>query len=101
MNATWKLDTHGDPLGTITRFIQALWQAEKLDLFVVAPEGHDFLLSAPEQIGHANPFYPVMRANLAPLVSDTLKRHSGKRLGAILRACELRALNELVKRGLL
>ena len=99
MNAYRKLETHGDPLGSISRFIQSLWAAQNLDLMLVAPDGHGYLLESPEEVPQANPFHPMMKTNLAPLVVETLKQHPGKRVGAILRACEMRALNQLAWRG--
>lgn len=99
MAAYWKLETHGDPLGTISRFIQAVWEAEKLDLMIVEPDGHGHILESPEQVPQANPFRPMMKTNLAGLVMETLKQHPGKRVGAVLRSCELRALNQLAWRG--
>ena len=99
MNTYWKIDTHGDPLGSISRFVQVLWTAENLDLMLVAPDGHGYVLESPEQVLQANPFHPMMKTNLARLVVDTLKQHPGKRLGVILRSCEMRALNQLAMRG--
>jgi formate dehydrogenase subunit beta len=101
MDAYWKLDTHGDPLGTISHFIQALWKAENLDYLIVEPNGHGYLLESPDQAPQANPFRPMMKTNLASLVVDTLKAHPGKRIGVILRSCELRALNQLAWHGAL
>lgn len=99
MDAYWKLDTHGDPLGSISRFIQALWAAEKLDLMVVAPNGHGHILESPAQVPQANPFHPLMKTNIAYLVVETQKQRPGKRVGVLLRSCEMRALNELAWRG--
>jgi formate dehydrogenase subunit beta len=46
-----------------------------------------------------NPFRPLMKLNTARLVVDTAKKYPGKRIGAILRPCEMRALNEMAARG--
>jgi formate dehydrogenase subunit beta len=101
MEHNWKLNTHGDPLGSISRFIQALWETENLDLMMIAPNGHGHTLESPDQLLKANPFNPMMKTNLAKLIVDTLKQHAGKRVGVILRSCEMRALNQLAWRGAL
>lgn len=99
MNAYWKIDTHGDPLGSISRFVQSLWEAQNLDLLLVAPDGQGYLLESPAQVPLTNPFQPMMKTNLAHLVVETLQQHPGKRVGVVLRSCEMRALNELASRG--
>jgi formate dehydrogenase subunit beta len=48
-----------------------------------------------------NPFRPLMKLNTARLVVDTAKKRPGKRVGAMLRPCEMRALNEMAARGAL
>ncbi len=49
----------------------------------------------------SNPFRPLMKLNTARLVVDTVKERPGKRIGAVLRPCEMRALNEMAARGAL
>lgn len=95
----WKLDTHGDPLGSISRFLQELWVSKHLDMLIVAPDGHPHLLESPEQVPQTNPFHPMMKVNLACLVESALKQYPEKKIGAVLRSCELRALNELCQKG--
>lgn len=99
MNAYLKLNTHGDPLTIISKFIQALWLTEKLDLMIVAPDGHGHIMESPEEVSRANPFHPLMEVNLAGLVAKTVEQQAGKRIGILLRACELRALQALAARG--
>lgn len=100
MNAYWKLNTHGDPLATLSNFIQALWVSENLDVLIVAPDGHGHIMESPEEVARANPFHPMMEVNLARLVAETVRQRAGKKIGILLRACELRALKELGARGL-
>ena len=99
MESNWKIDTHGDPLGALQKFVQALWAQIGLDILVVPPEDGGSVLESPEQLGSLNPFRPVMKLNTARLVVDAVKKRPGKRLGAMLRPCELRALNEMAARG--
>jgi len=99
MNTNWMIETHGDPLGALQTFVRALWEQTVLDMMVVAPNGGGFVLELPEQLEHINPFRPLMKLNAARLVVDTAKKNPGKRIGAILRPCEMRALNEMAARG--
>ena len=99
METNWKIDTHGDPLGALQKFVQALWAQTGLDILVVPPEDGGFVLESPDQLGNLNPFRPLMKLNTARLVVDAAKKRPGKHLGAMLRPCELRALNEMAARG--
>ena len=99
MNTNWMIHTHGDPLGTLQKFVKKLWEQTNLDMMVVAPNGGGFVLESPEQLEHLNPFRPLMKLNTARLVVDTAKKNPGRRVGAMLRPCEMRALNEMAARG--
>jgi formate dehydrogenase subunit beta len=99
MNTNWMIGTHGDPLGALQKFVKTLWEQTDLDVMVVAPNGNGFVLEAPDQLEHLNPFRPLMKLNTARLVVDTAKKNPGKRIGAMLRPCEIRALNEMAARG--
>lgn len=101
MNEYWKIDTHGDPLGALQKFLRSLWALTDLKAIVAAPDGGRFVLESPEQLEELNPFNPVMKINTAQLAVETAKQRPGKRLGVILRPCELRALNEMATRGAL
>jgi formate dehydrogenase subunit beta len=93
------LRTHGDPLGALQKFVGALWEETGLDVLVVPPNGGGFVLETPEQLAQLNPFQPLMKLNTARLVVDTAKKRPGQRIGAMLRPCEMRALNEMAARG--
>ena len=101
MNTNWMLQTHGDPLGALQKFVKMVWEQTNLDVMVVAPNGSRFLLETPDELEHMNPFRPLMKLNTARLVVDTAKKRPGKRIGAMLRPCEMRALNEMAARGAL
>jgi formate dehydrogenase subunit beta len=93
------LHTHGDPLGALQKFVKTLWEQSSLDAMVVAPGNGKFVLESPDELEHVNPFQPLMKLNTARLVVDTAIKEPGKRLGAMLRPCEMRALNEMAARG--
>jgi formate dehydrogenase subunit beta len=99
MNTNWMIQTHGDPLGALQQFVKRLWEQADVHVMVVAPNGDGFLLESPDELGHLNPFQPLMKLNTARLVVETARKRPGKRIGAILRPCEMRALNEMAARG--
>lgn len=99
MNTNWMIQTHGDPLGALQKLVKDLWEQTDLDVMVVSPNGGGFVLETPDQLEHLNPFRPLMKLNTARLVVDTAKKRLGKRVGAMLRPCEVRALNEMAARG--
>ena len=56
------------------------------------------LVSDPGMLKHADPLAPVMMENAAQLVSEMTRiSPSQRKIGVVLRPCELRALVELVK----
>jgi formate dehydrogenase (coenzyme F420) beta subunit len=101
MSANGKINTHGDPLAALSGFLQALWDIESLDAMVVSPNGHGYLLEHSDELMGVNPFHPMMKANVACLLADTLKQRPGQRIGVILRACEMRAVKELARLDLI
>lgn len=52
-----------------------------------------------ETLGRADPFSPIMTTNGAELVQEYTSAHPEKRLGTVMRACEVRTIQEMVKRG--
>jgi formate dehydrogenase subunit beta len=99
MNTNWMIQTHGDPLGALQKFVKTLWKQTDLDVMIVAPSNGKFVLESLGELEELNPFRPLMKLNTARLVVDTAKKHPGKRIGAMLRPCEMRALNEMAARG--
>lgn len=103
MTAYWFLNTHGDPLGTVQRLVQNIWQKANLKGILAPINGHDDQLPTPKLLEETrllqevNPFKPLMTMNAASVVPEALKKHPQETLGAILRPCELRALIEMVK----
>jgi formate dehydrogenase subunit beta len=97
------IETHGDPLGTIRRFINTVWEKANVDSMLVPINGssdlsaHPSLIDNPEQLDDVNPFKPLMQINAANLVPNILKENPEKRIAIIFRPCEMRALMEMTK----
>jgi formate dehydrogenase subunit beta len=98
MDTDWVILTHGDPLGALQKFIKVLWEQTDLHDLVVAPRNGKFLLESPHDLEELNPFRPLMKLNTARLVLQVAQENPGQRLGAVLRPCEMRALNEMAAR---
>lgn len=101
MDSNWIIHTHGDPLGAFQNTIKALWERMNLDILVITPIDRKSILESPDELDELNPFRPLMKLNTAQVVVNAARKHPGKHLGALLRPCELRALNELAARGAL
>jgi formate dehydrogenase subunit beta len=99
MDTDWVILTHGDPLGALQKFIKMLWEQTDLHDLVVAPRNGKYLLESPQDLEELNPFRPLMKLNTARLVVQADQENPGQRLGAVLRPCEMRALNEMAARG--
>jgi formate dehydrogenase (coenzyme F420) beta subunit len=105
VNNYWILETHGDPLGTVNKFVNTLWSNSELDGMLVSHNALDHddagmrLLGHPKQFEQVNPFRPLMTFNAARYVPQSLDEHPNARLGALLRPCEMRALTEMSKRA--
>ena len=60
---------------------------------------YKWIVKDPAHLDKANPFSPVMPMNSATIVSQLTADKPGKKLGVVLKPCEIRALIELVKLG--
>jgi formate dehydrogenase subunit beta len=85
-------------------FLKNLLENGRLDALLLPlrlPSGNasaPALVTAPEMMDDADPLSPVMTVSTARLVSSLTKvAASGKKIGVLLRPCELRALIELIK----
>lgn len=93
----------GDTLGTLRRFLSDLLGSHVIDALLVPQEiarGRSVvqtLVRDPAYLSAANPLSPVMPVNSAILVSQLTVDKPGKKVGAVLKPCEIRALIELVK----
>jgi formate dehydrogenase (coenzyme F420) beta subunit len=101
MNTTIPVQ-NGDTLSTLQNFLKRFLEAGLVDAMllpmrtphgVVAPA----LVSDPQMICSADPLAPVLSLNSATLAGKLSVREPRPRLAAVMRACELRALVELVK----
>jgi formate dehydrogenase subunit beta len=104
MKTHWMLKTNNDPLAATRQFLRSLWQAAGLEgmlLPVYQADGlrvEAALLEDTRQLQQADPFVPVLPANAARLVQQLAEVQPKRRLGAVLRACEMRALAALTAR---
>jgi formate dehydrogenase (coenzyme F420) beta subunit len=92
----------GKIVESLRDFLKSLLKKKQLEALLVPLEIKDrvvmTLVSDPNRLEMANPFAPLMTRNSAQIVSDITKvTPSQKKIGVVLRPCELRALVELVK----
>jgi formate dehydrogenase subunit beta len=99
MNTQWVLNTKGDPLGTVNRFVSQVWLETGLVGMILPSDRKNELrvVKNPSDLGEFNPFQPLMLMNIAGLVPAVLQEHAHGRYGILLRPCELRALNEVAE----
>lgn len=91
-----------DTLAALQGFLARLLESDIFDLLLVPMRTSSgtvtpALVSDPALLIHADPLAPVLPVNSATLVGNLSHTQPRPRLGAVLRACELRALVELVK----
>lgn len=104
MNTQWIVRTQEDPLRATRRFLGALWTRAGLQgMFVPVRESDAYrvaahLLDNPAALEEADPFAPVLARNGAAEALRLARAGGEEPYGAILHACEVRALEELVKR---
>ena len=93
----------GNLTETFNQFFRGLLEKKVVDALVVPQavlSGKSYahtLVTNPEQIQHAAPFLPMLMVNGAKVLSSLTAWDPGKTIGAVLRACEIRALVELAK----
>jgi formate dehydrogenase (coenzyme F420) beta subunit len=96
-----KVESQG-PTVAVRQFLGRLLELKLVEAIVVPLESDGgvapAMITATEAAGKAAPFAPLMSLNSARLVSSiTRAGPSPRRLGVVMRPCELRALIELVK----
>jgi formate dehydrogenase subunit beta len=103
VEATLKID--GDMLEAVRKLLAMLLKERIVDFLLVPQEishGRSLvqtLVKDPAHLDSANPFSPVMPMNSATIVSQLTADKPGKKLGVVLKPCEIRALIELTKLG--
>lgn len=93
---------NGDTLTAIRGFLRSLLETGAVDALMVPLRARSgavmpALVSQPEFLDDVEPLAPVLAINGARLVGALSIRQPRGRIGAVLRACEMRALIELVK----
>jgi len=102
---TWMLKTNDDPLARARSFLKAIWAFADLDgmLIPVYQTGHksvnQTMIHHPENLMEADPFVPLMQVNASIIVRQLAHERPHQHMAAVLRACEIRALDEHVKRA--
>ncbi len=100
---TWALGTNNDPLKTTRRLLQHIWETAGLEgmLIPVYQAGGEtvkaMLINDPNRLVDADPFVPVMPVNAGKLAAQLMRKHTHTHRAAVLRACEIRALDEHIK----
>jgi formate dehydrogenase subunit beta len=88
---------------TLNYFFQEILKKKIVDALVLPQavlSGKSYshtLVTDPAQIQHAAPFLPILMVNGAKVLSSLTGWDPQKTVGAVLRACEIRALIELAK----
>ncbi len=99
---TGALQTNGDPLAAAGALIRGLLEAGVVDEVLVpaqTPSGAVSLalFADPARMDGVNPWAPVMPVQGARAVKDLAFTDPGRRVAAVLRPCEARAVVELIK----
>ncbi len=93
---------NNETLAAVRGFLKRLLEAEVVDALLVpmeTPSGAitPALVADPDLLDVANPLAPVMGLNAARVAGHVSVREPRRRIGVVLRPCELRALVELLK----
>jgi formate dehydrogenase subunit beta len=103
VTAYWMLETRDEPLRTIHRFLREVFQHAELDRMLIplrmgGPPGVEpHFIDEPEHLADADPFAPLMTVNAARMIVKHIKANPTKRIGAVLRPCEIRALHQVAQ----
>lgn len=104
MAKSYTLETKGDLRGALQGFLRQALEKGLVDAWLVPqrlPQGSNVtqsLVTSADMLKDADPLAPVMPVSSARILSAiTRTKGSARKIGAVLRPCELRALVELVK----
>jgi len=104
MPTEWVLYTEGDAVHAVQAFLGRLWiQAHLQAMFVpLRPAGvwelERSLVDDPARLAEVDPFAPVMARNTGCQVAELAAADPQRRLAAVLRPCEVRALEAVSAR---
>ena len=104
MMTTLALKTNNDPLLSVRRFLQKIWATVGLESMIIPVYQRErmtvqsALIDNPDYLLDADPFAPLMQTNAGRMVAQLAKIHTHPHKAAVLRACEIRALDEYVRR---
>ncbi len=93
----------GNILGALRQFFKKLLVTGAMDALLIPQELTSkknvvqTLVKDPNKLEYINPLAFVMPINSARLISDLTDQHPGERIGVVVRNCEIRAMNELIK----
>ncbi|MCK5559467.1 MAG: 4Fe-4S dicluster domain-containing protein [Thermoplasmata archaeon] len=93
----------GDFLGAFRKFFSELLTTGALEALLIPQELPSkknvvqTLVTDPNKLDNINPLAFVMPVNSARLISQLTDQHPGKKLGVVIRNCEIRAVIELIK----
>lgn len=99
------LKADGDILGAALNFLGKLLKEGVIDYLLVPQEishGRSLVQTLVKDSAHldkANPFSPVMAMNSGSIVAQLTADKPNKKVGVVLKPCEIRAFIELVKLG--
>jgi formate dehydrogenase subunit beta len=96
------VDVQGNTLKTIQEVLRSLLERGTVDAlltptFLTTGNVAPLLVSDPAALDQADPLTPVLPINAARAASQLTMTAHREKLGVVLRACEIRALVELVK----
>ena len=100
---SWLRVDDGDVGGALHAFLKTLMESGQVEALLAPcrpPVGVGIvpvLIEDADLLSRCDLLAPVMSANMATLVSRLTNVDTGRRLGVVLRSCELRALVELTK----
>lgn len=106
MTTQWMLETQGQTLETVRSFLADLYRNANLDSMLVPVRVGDpatiemHMIDDPEKLADADPFAPVMAADTAKTIAQFTRHHPSRHLGVVVRSCEVRALANRERHGL-
>jgi formate dehydrogenase subunit beta len=86
----------GDPIHTVRAILRAPLERGILDAFFLpvwdktTQQPAPSVITAPQELEHSDPFAPIMLCNSAPIAFREVQQNPNRRMGIVLRPCELR-----------